>query len=387
MPLEASTLSKPPAPGAAPVRVMIVDDSTVIRSVLSKWISEVPELSVVASHVNGRRAADDIVRAQPDVVILDIEMPEMDGLTALPLILERKPGTIVLVASTLTRRGAEVSLRALTLGAADYIAKPDALAGMKSADDFRHDIITKVKQLGLRGRIRHRAAEPAAASATSTATVGAAAPAAAKPVPATKLRTYSRAAIPALVIGSSTGGPQALNKVLTAIGPMMANVPVLITQHMPPTFTVILAEHMARASGRPAKEGQHGEPLEPGHIYVAPGGHHMVVAKSGGRVVTRITDDPPVNFCRPAVDTLFFSAAEVFGAGLLGVVLTGMGADGAKGAVAIADAGGSIIAQDEASSVVWGMPGATVAAGAACDVLPLEEVGRKVARMLSGGRI
>ena len=168
---------------------------------------------------------------------------------------------------------------------------------------------------------------------------------------------------------------------------MMAKVPVLITQHMPPTFTAILAEHMARASGRPAKEGQHGEPLEPGHVYVAPGGHHMIVARSGGRVVTKITDDPPVNFCRPAVDTLFFSAAEVFGAGLLGVVLTGMGADGAKGSVAIADAGGSIIAQDEASSVVWGMPGATVAAGAACDVLPLDDVGRKVARMLSGGRL
>ncbi|MGX1097289.1 protein-glutamate methylesterase/protein-glutamine glutaminase [Amorphus sp. MBR-141] len=383
MPIEAPTLSKPPAPGATPIRVMIVDDSTVIRSVLSKWISEVPELSVVATHVNGRRAADDVVRAQPDVIILDIEMPEMDGLTALPLILERKPGTIVLVASTLTRRGAEVSLRALTLGAADYIAKPDALAGMKSSEEFRQDIVTKVKQLGARGRIRHRAAEPSAASTAATTAV----PAAAKPAPAAKLRSYSRSAIPALVIGSSTGGPQALNKVLTAIGPMMAKVPVLITQHMPPTFTAILAEHMARASGRPAKEGQHGEPLEPGHVYVAPGGHHMIVARSGGRVVTKITDDPPVNFCRPAVDTLFFSAAEVFGAGLLGVVLTGMGADGAKGSVAIADAGGSIIAQDEASSVVWGMPGATVAAGAACDVLPLDDVGRKVARMLSGGRL
>ncbi|MEW5422262.1 chemotaxis response regulator protein-glutamate methylesterase [Amorphus sp. 3PC139-8] len=368
---------------------MIVDDSTVIRSVLKSWISETSDLTVVATHINGLRAVEDVARSQPDVVILDLEMPEMDGMTALPLILERKPGTIVLVASTLTRRGAEISLRALTRGAADYIAKPDGVIGLKSAEEFRRDLLNKVKQLGLRARgIRTRPAEIAAPASVSTAPAAPAAETAApKSALLPRLRNYARGSIPALVIGSSTGGPQALNRVFASIGPAMASVPVLVTQHMPPTFTAILAEHMTRAAGRPAKEGENDEPIKPGHIYIAPGGRHMIVAKSGGRIVIRLTDDPPVNFCRPAVDTLFFSAATVFGPGLLGVVLTGMGADGAKGSVAIADQGGNIIAQDEATSVVWGMPGATVAAGAACDVLPLDEVGRKVARMLSGGRL
>jgi len=372
MPAMPQTL--PPDPVAARrIRVMIVDDSMVIRRVLTNWLSALPEVQIVAAHVNGRRAVDDIKNSQPDIVILDIEMPEMDGLTALPLLLQRKPGTIVLVASTLSRRGAEVTLRALTLGAADYLTKPESTeAG--SLEQFHVDLIAKVRQLG--GRRVHHDAAPAPSGAPV-----------ARPAPSRRgLRPYSIAPVKAIFIGSSTGGPQAVTRLMTDLGPSLANLPVLIAQHMPPMFTAILAEHVAKASGRPAVEGLDGDRLKGGCVYIAPGGFHMLVARSGDAPVIRIVDTPPVNFCKPAVDPLFNSAAEVFGAGTLGIVLTGMGSDGAKGASRIADAGGSIIAQDEETSVVWGMPGATVALGACADVLPIGEIGARVARLLTGGR-
>ena len=189
-----------------------------------------------------------------------------------------------------------------------------------------------------------------------------------------------------LVIGSSTGGPQALARVLADVGPTLARVPVLITQHMPPTFTAILAEHLGRATGIPAAEARDGETLRPGRILVAQGGRHLVMAKAGDGVVARLNDAPPENFCRPAVDPLFRSAADAFGAGTLAVVLTGMGTDGAKGSLVIADAGGSVIAQDEETSVVWGMPGAVVSAGSCVEVLPLGRIGAKIARLIAGGR-
>jgi two-component system chemotaxis response regulator CheB len=194
------------------------------------------------------------------------------------------------------------------------------------------------------------------------------------------------AAVRAIFIGSSTGGPQAVTRLMTDLGPATGNVPVLIAQHMPAMFTAILAEHVAKASGRPAVEGVDGTVLRPGRIYIAPGGFHMRVARSGEAPVIRIIDGPPVNFCKPAVDPLFESAAEIFGVNALGIVLTGMGSDGAKGARRIADAGGTVIAQDEETSVVWGMPGAAVAAGACADVLPLNEIGTRAARLLMGGR-
>jgi two-component system chemotaxis response regulator CheB len=322
------------------------------------------------------------VRSRPDVVILDIEMPEMDGLAALPLILERRPGTMVVMASTLTRRGAEVSLRALTLGAADYIPKPDPGNGLLSASEFRQDLIAKIRSLGggARRGAQRRTARPAAAAAAPAAPV--------QPAPrvAPKMRAPSMAAVRALAIGSSTGGPQALTKLFGDVRDAIANVPVLVTQHMPPTFTTILAEHVGRAAGRPAAEGVDGETVRPGRIYIAPGGKHMLVEKRAGETIIRLTDAPPVNFCKPAVDPLFQSLAGVYGGAVLAVVLTGMGSDGAKGATTIAEAGGNVIAQDEATSVVWGMPGAAVAAGACSEVLPLGEIGPRIARLLKGGR-
>jgi len=399
-----STLVQPQgaAPPLEPIRVMVVDDSVFVRGIVSNWLGENPEFLVVATHANGRRATDDIERTQPDVVILDLEMPEMDGLTALPLILARRPNTMVVVASTLTRRGAEVSLKALTLGAADYLPKPDAGRGIAAADEFKRDLISKVRSLGQKAHRRVGKGRPAPTPAATTVAAPAVIRASAAAAPAThaapagaaaakargpeKMRPYSMAPISVLAVGSSTGGPQALTRVFTEIGPYLGSIPVVIAQHMPVTFTAILAEHVSRAAGRPAAEGQDGEAIQPGRIYVAAGGKHMLVEKSNGQNVIRVSDAPPVNFCKPAVDPLFGAVAQTYGRGTLALVLTGMGSDGAKGAGLILDAGGSVIAQDEETSVVWGMPGATVALGNVCDILPIDGISRKVVRLLTGGR-
>ena len=383
-----------PQPAGPPIKVMIVDDSVFMRGILSNWLGETGEFNVVAVHPNGRRAADDVQRAQPDVVILDLEMPDMDGLTALPLILERKAGTAVLVASALTRRGAEISLRALTLGAADYLPKPDAARGPVAAEEFRADLLAKTRSLGQRVRRRSLprppvgVPAPSGGAAPSPQPVQAPTPAtvAGAPRPGGKLRSYSMMPPSLLAVGSSTGGPQALTRLFTDIGPAISNVPVLIVQHMPPTFTAILAEHIARASGRRCAEGRDGEELVPGQIYVAPGGLHMDIVRTGGTSKIRLLDSPPVNFCKPAVDPMFEAVAGIYGAAAVGVVLTGMGSDGARGALKIAELGGSVIAQDEETSVVWGMPGATVAIGACAGILPMAEIGPRVSRMLVGGR-
>lgn len=377
-----------------PIRVMVVDDSVVIRGLLGRWLQEEPNLAVVASHRNGRLAVDDVLKSNPDVVILDIEMPEMDGLTALPLLLEKKRNLVVVVASTLTRRNAEISLKALSLGAADYVPKPESNSGVTTSTEFRRELIEKVTNLGMRARSRTTPGSAPRPGAMPTA----APRSGATPPPATggalralrpatfTVRAYSSARPRILTIGSSTGGPQALNVLFGEIGSSIGQVPVVLTQHMPPTFTAILAEHIAKAAGRPAAEGKDGEILKPGHIYVAPGGKHMILAKSGNDVAIRLTDGPPVNFCKPAVDPLFKSVVDIYGTATLAVILTGMGADGAEGVRSIGAVGGSVIAQDEETSVVWGMPGAAAHTGMCSDVLPINEIGRKVSKILLGGR-
>lgn len=382
------TSSAPPATaggssaraGGTPIKVMLVDDSVFMRGILNNWFAESGEFQVVAVHANGRRAADDVARSQPELVILDLEMPDMDGLTALPLILERRPGASVLVASALSRKGAEVSLRALALGAADYIPKPEATRGVAGVEAFRAELMEKARGLGQRARRRMMPRLPAGSPLPSYASMPA--PSFQTPRQDIKLRPFSVTPVGVLAIGSSTGGPQALTRLFTDIGPHIANIPVLIVQHMPPTFTAILAEHVARAASRPCAEGKDGEALVPGRIYVAPGGKHMDVVRAAPAPQLRVLDGPPVNFCKPAVDPLFQSVAALFGGAALAAVLTGMGSDGAAGALRIADQGGSVIAQDEESSVVWGMPGATVATGACSAVLPIGEVGAKINRLL-----
>jgi len=367
------------------IRVMIVDDAVVVRGLFGRWVEAEPDLEVVASLRTGREAVNQVERADPDVVVLDVDMPELDGIAALPLLLEKKRDLVVIMASTLTRRNAEISLKALSLGAADYIPKPASNREVTGSPSFRRDLIEKIRQLGLRskrlrfGNLRARVpGTEAPAALPPKLRASAAQPITLRPLPATAPRV--------LVIGSSTGGPQALNAIVTQIGSVLDRAPVLITQHMPPTFTTILAEHLARLTNRPAREAVEGEEVNAGTIYLAPGGRHMSVVRRDGIAVIALDDGPLVNFCKPAVDPLFSSAAEVWGPKVLGLVLTGMGSDGLRGAQAIAAAGGSILAQDEPTSVVWGMPGQVAHAGLCSAVLPLDEIASRLTRLFTGDK-
>lgn len=366
-----------------PLRVMVVDDSVVIRGLISRWIDAEPDMTVVGSLRTGLDAVNQVERINPDVAILDIEMPDLDGISALPQLLAKKRNLVVIMASTLTRRNAEISFKAMSLGAADYIPKPESTREVSAADIFRHDLMQKIRSLGARVRRLRSAASPPIAPVAPVPPRPAAA-AVAHPKPTT--RPLSASIPRVLLIGSSTGGPQALMALVAEIGSVIDRVPVLITQHMPPTFTTILAEHLSRASKRPAHEGVDGEIVRPGTIYLAPGGKHMRVAKKGADIVIALDDGPPVNFCKPAVDPLFTSGIEVWQGGVLAVVLTGMGSDGMRGGKDVVAAGGNVIAQDEASSVVWGMPGAAANAGICAAILPLDQIGAKITRLFSGDR-
>jgi two-component system chemotaxis response regulator CheB len=361
-----------PALSAKPIRVMIVDDSAGVRGLVSRWIEEEPGLEVVARHANGRLAVDDAARSAPDIVLLDIEMPVMDGLEALPLLLQARPELRVLIVSTLTRRNAEISFKALALGALDYVPKPDTNREITTSLDFRREVIRKVKLLG---RARTQVERKSDGAELGTEPHTGLSPA------SFRKRPFSLVPPRVVAIGSS----EALASMLGVAAPALARVPVVVAQHMPPIFTGILAERLARATGRETKEGVRGERLCPGTIYVAPGNCHMTVV-SPDRPILRLGDEPPVHFCRPAVDPLFGSVAATYGPAALAVVLTGMGHDGAAGARDVAAAGGSVIAQDEASSVVWGMPGAAASVGVCAAILPPVEIAETVAKLIAGER-
>jgi two-component system chemotaxis response regulator CheB len=380
MTLSLTPPANPPPVQQDTVRIMVVDDSAVIRGLISRWIDAERDLSVVASVRTGRDAVNHVERAAPDVVVLDIEMPDLDGLSALPLLLAKRPQLTVIMASTLTRRNAEISFRAMALGAADYIPKPESTRDSGTAEMFRHELIGKIRSLAARKR-RH--GHGAAAAPTPAQPAAARIPA---PVREATLRPFSLTRPRVLLIGASTGGPQALMRLAAEIGPVVDRVPVLITQHMPPMFTTILAEHLARVSQRPAAEGVDGEAIRAGRIYIAPGKSHMRVAARGAEVTIALDDGPPVNFCKPAVDPLFASAARIWQAATLAVVLTGMGADGMRGGRDIIAAGGSVMAQDEASSVVWGMPGAVAHDGQCAAVLPLDRIAGRLTQLYAGDR-
>lgn len=367
------------------LRVMVVDDSVVIRGMISRWISAEPDMEVAASLRTGLDAVNQIERINPDVAVLDIEMPELDGISALPRLLAKKRDLIIIMASTLTRRNAEISFKALSLGASDYIPKPESTREATAAETFHHDLIQKIRHLGAKVR---RTASPSIAPAAHAPAREAVVRPAPAPAAQTQLmrRPFSMLAPRVLLIGSSTGGPQALMSLVTEIGPVIDRFPVLITQHMPPTFTTILAEHLARSSRRPAHEAVDGEIVKAGQIYLAPGGRHMRVVRHGADAAIALDDGPPVNFCKPAVDPLFTSAIDVWQGGVMSVILTGMGSDGMRGGKDIVAAGGSVIAQDEATSVVWGMPGAAANAGICAAILPLNQIAPKLVRLFSGDR-
>lgn len=362
---------------ADPYRVMVVDDSAVIRGLLTRALEQDPTIEVVASVSNGQMALNQLPRQPVDVVVLDIEMPVMDGLTALPKLLSLKPGLQVIMASTLTRKNADVSLQALRSGAADYVTKPSSGGELNSAEAFKRELTDKVKALASAARggrgAGQRSARPAGTAPQRPAAASS----------EIKLRDGSTQMPEVLAIGSSTGGPQALFKLLGDLKGAL-RLPVLITQHMPATFTTLLAEHLSRASGMDCHEGKDGEPLKAGTVYVAPGDWHMTVASEGTQRFIRLNQNPPENFCRPAVDPMLRSLAPIYGNRLQAVILTGMGSDGAKGCEAVVAAGGQVVAQDEASSVVWGMPGAVATRGLCSAVLPIGEISgylrRKVLR-------
>lgn len=377
MPQAAALLSVTTEPK---IRVMVVDDAVVFRGLVSRWVQDEPDIEIVSAHRNGQEALENFSRYDPDLVVLDIEMPVLDGLETLPLLLAKKPDLTVIISSTVTRRNAEVGIKALQLGAADYVSKPETNREMTMSPEFRRDLISRIRALGKR-----RFERLAQAVRPSRFIAEVAEPVSTPDLPY-RLRPFSAVPPRVLVIGASTGGPQALQILLRGIAPAIQRVPVLITQHMPPTFTTILAEHIARATGRPAHEGQHGELLAPGRLYIAPGARHMMIARDGEQARIVVNDDPPIHFCRPSVDPLFATAAAAFGSATLAVVLTGMGSDGTDGASIVAESGGSVIAQDEATSVIWGMPGSAAEAGVCAGILPLEGIAPRINELVTGGR-
>lgn len=374
------SISKEPDNSANAFRVMVVDDSAVIRGLISRTIEGQSDLKVVVTAANGEVAVAALKKQFVDVIILDIEMPVMDGLTAIPLLKEIDPAVQIVMASTLTHKNAEISLKAMSLGATDYLPKPtsDQLAGA-NAEGFNRELVEKVRVLGTIARrkgvrlptgivqIAKREAQPQEKKVISL-----------RPMPVLKPDI--------IAIGSSTGGPQALNEVVKAMGKDLPQ-PVVITQHMPASFTKILAEHLTRQCGVSCKEGEDTDVLMPGHYYLAPGDFHMQFVKKANGVGVKLNKNPPENFCRPSVDPMLRSLVEVYGKKILTVVLTGMGQDGWKGGEVVVNAGGAVLAQDEATSVVWGMPGAVANAGICSMVLPLSEMGKTIRQIAVGGRV
>jgi two-component system chemotaxis response regulator CheB len=347
---------------------MLCDDSATVRGILGRLLGADPAIEVVSRVGDRRQALDALAVARPDVVLLDLEMPVMDGMTALPLLLKTEPRPIVIVASALTQRGAAAAMAALRAGASDYIPKPGASGGGALDPVFRAELLEKVK-----GWARMRRAPAAAPVVRAPAP----APASAAPL-----------VVPGLVaVGSSTGGPQALAAFLRALAVPPA-VPMVIVQHMPAGFTTMLADHLNRVGTLRVSEAKDGEALRPGHAYLAPGDRHLLVERGLAGLIARLRDDPPEHFCRPAVDPMLRSAQRACDGRVLAVILTGMGQDGLAGCRALAAAGGTVLAQDEASSVVWGMPGAVTRAGLAREVLPPERLAARVAAIAAGpGRI
>jgi len=351
---------------------MVCDDSVVIRRAITRMLEQDPGIEVVARVANGRAAVEELGRQPVEIVILDIEMPVMDGMSALPLLLRADPDLRVIMASTLTTRGADIAMKALRLGASDYIPKPGATA--IADESFARDLIAKVHglaRLRRRGAGRPRIVGPEPGG-NSTAAPQADRPSSASPR-LVQLRPPPAQSPRLLAIGSSTGGPQALFTLVAALGADLA-VPVVLTQHMPPSFTPLLADHLARLGAAPCVEARDGEPLRPGCIHLAPGDRHLLVERAAGGLRARLSDAPAENFCRPSVDPMLRSAAAATGGRTLVMMLTGMGQDGLAGTRDIVAAGGAALAQDEDTSVVWGMPGAIALAGLCHRVLPLTQL-------------
>ena len=350
------------------ITVALIDDSSVIRGALTRIIETDKNIKVIASLANGEMAVSCAKNHKPDVMVLDIEMPIMDGLTALPQIIKHSPDTKVIMFSALTNEGADATIKAMALGAVECIVKPKSSQDTSPGSEFHTYITSLIKTLG--------GAKPAN-NLTSN-------------IKSEENKSYnvapkvnsSQSFQPPeiLAVGSSTGGPQALFNFFKGLGAI--DVPVIITQHMPATFTKILAEHITQKSEMPAYEGEDGMVIEKGKIYVAPGGKHMTFKRQDGQTVIKLDDGVPENFCKPAVDVMMRSIIDIHQNKILCVILTGMGHDGLVGARQLHKLGGRIIAQDKKTSVVWGMPGAVAEDGICNEVLPIDDIGQKVKQII-----
>lgn len=350
----------------AKIRILVVDDAVVFRRAVADELSADPDLEVVGTAANGRIALARVPQVNPDLIVLDLEMPEMDGLATLAELRKTHPRLPVIMFSAFTERGAQATLHALALGATDYFTKPTGEGGLAASSAvIREQLIPEIKALCA----ARNAARPL-------------------PVPASpSVRTPKGGVgrIEIVAVGASTGGPNALAEVFGRL-PADLPVPVVIVQHMPPMFTRLLAERLSAEHALRFHEATSGATLEPGHAWVAPGDYHMVVTRDGTKARLLLHRDPPENSCRPAADVLLRSVAKVYGSGCLAVILTGMGQDGLRGCEAVREAGGQVVVQDEATSVVWGMPGAVARAGLAERVLPLSMIGDEILRRVRLGR-
>lgn len=360
-----------PEPTKGKIRVMLVDDSAVIRGFVTKILESQPDIEIVASCQNGQAAVSAISGADPDVIILDVEMPIMDGLTAIPELLAKKPCVPIIMCSTLTTKNGATTLKAMSLGAMDCIAKPTSTQEIYGQDEFRTVLLSKIRLITAGIPRKPAPATPDSKLEDRKVNLHPHLP----KVVTLRPPQMGWQGKPAIVaIGSSTGGPNALFKVLAHCKGF--DVPIVVTQHMPPTFTKILAEHIQQQTGVETFEASEGMRLEAGKIYVAQGGHHMLIRQTeSGEKVIHIDSGPMENFCKPAVDPMIRSLTSIYKERILMIVLTGMGTDGLKGGQEVVNTGGRVIAQNEATSVVWGMPGAVALAGICSAVLPLEEIG------------
>jgi len=357
------------SPAAPRIRVLVVDDSSVIRRIVTEALAADPQIEVVGVATDGRTAIEQVATLKPDAVTMDIEMPNMNGIDAVRVIRRTHGRLPIVMFSTLTERGASATLDALAAGASDYVTKPSNTGSFEqSKKNIRDQLIPKLKAL----TGTHRAA-------------GGGVPRVVPPPRPVGDRRPRSGPFQALVIGCSTGGPDALAQVLPVL-PADLPVPVLIVQHMPPLFTRLLAQRLDGHCKLTVREAVEGDAVVPGRVLIAPGGKHLVIRRSGTSVQAHLSEDPPENFCRPAVDVLFRTASGVYGDRLFAVVLTGMGRDGEKGATVIRQAGGEVLAQDEATSVVWGMPGAVAMSGQADKVAPLPRIGQEIAAALARGQ-
>ena len=354
----------------SPIRVLVVDDSVTVRQLVVDALSTDPALHVVGAAPNGALALSMLARSKPDCIVLDIDMPVMDGLEFLARLRPEYPRLPVIVFSTLTTHGAETTLQAMWNGASDYVAKPQARDYESALQQTRADLVHRIKALARPSR--RASLDSGGHPLTARASAGSPVAALARPALSPPF-----ARISVVAIGASTGGPRALVDILSAL-PGDLEAPVLVVQHMPPLFTRHFADGLSSQCDLRVREAEHGVVLEPGMVWIAPGDQHLTVSRDGALVRLWLDQDAPENACRPSVDPMLRSVARVHGAGALAVILTGMGSDGLAGCRAVREVHGQVVAQDEESSVVWGMPGSVVKAGLAHSVLPVEAIANDI---------